>query len=154
MPALKRLSAAVIAAAITVFATGGAMAQQSGRHSLGGFLGLTDRNDTDVTFGLEYEYAYDALWSFGGIMEYTPDAYGPNEATLLLATGNFHPSPRLKLTGGIGAEFNDFNDRFRLRAGIGFDAIEGPFTVTPRAAVDFGEGDENIVLGATVSHRF
>jgi hypothetical protein len=46
-------------------------------------------------------------------------------------------------------EFNDFDDDVRLRAGVGYDVIRGPVTLTPRLAVDFGNGREYLVLGAS-----
>jgi hypothetical protein len=132
-----------------------ALAQSAGGgHVLGAFVGVTDRSDADFTIGAEYEYLFTSQLSLGGIVEYTPDAYGPSSATVTLATVNLRPIPRLKFTGGAGVEFNDFNDRFRARVGAGYDVIDGPVNVTPRVAVDFGDGDESLVFGATVSRRF
>ena len=127
---------------------------QTGQHQLGAFVGLTDRSGADFTVGAEYEYLMDSRFSIGGIVEYTPDAYGTSSATVIPATANLRPAPRLKLTGGAGVEFNAFNDRFRARVGVGYDLIDGPITLTPRVAVDFGDGDESVVFGAVVSRRF
>jgi len=133
-----------------------ALGQSAGQQTIGGFLGLTDRNDADFTVGAEYEYHLDSMFSVGGILEYTPDAIGSSDATVLMATGNFRPQtvPRLKLTGGVGAEFRRFDDNIRFRIGAGYDVIAAPVTITPRVAIDFGGGDENVILGATFSQGF
>jgi len=137
------------------FAPGAAMAQDpQGDHSLGAFIGFTDRHDTDITVGAEYEYRPDRQLSFGALVELTPDAYGNSSATVAMGTVNFRLQPRLKLTGGIGYEFNDFDDSLRFRIGAGYDAIQGPFTVTPRVSVDFGDNREHVVFGVTGSMRF
>lgn len=149
------LRLACILAPVLLFANAPqALAQSAGQHMFGIFLGATDRDDFDVTLGAEYEYLFTEQWTIGGLVEYTPDAYGNSSATLVMATANLRAIPRLKITGGAGVEFNTFDDRFRARIGAGYDVIEGPFNVTPRIAVDFGKGDENVVVGATVSRRF
>lgn len=131
-----------------------ALAQSASPHQLGVFLGATDRDDFDVTLGAEYEYLFTEQWSIGGLVEYTPDAFGSSSATLVMATANLRVIPRLKITGGAGVELNTFNDRFRARVGAGYDVIDGPVTLTPRIALDFGDGDESIVIGAALSRRF
>lgn len=132
--------------------------QSGGCCILGVFTGLTDRDDIDFTSGLELEYSLSSPWSVGGILEHTPNGLRGENVTLLLGTVHYRPviMPSLKLTGGAGIEFNDFGDDIRLRAGIGYDLIQGDrFTITPRLAVDIEGGDsENIVLGATLLYRF
>lgn len=130
---------------------------QSG-YRLGGFVGFTDRRDSDFTFGAEFEFPARDRWSYGALVEHTPNVFRNGDATVLLATANFRPNPsgRLRLTGGAGVEFKDYaDDDLRFRIGTGYDlVIEGNLTVTPRIAFDFGEGDENLVFGATFSQRF
>lgn len=146
-------AAGFLAPVLTLVFAPAALAQ-SGQHQIGAFVGLTDRNGADFTVGAEYEYLMNRHFSLGGLVEYTPDAYGTSSATVVLATANLRLIPRLKVTGGAGVEFNTFNDRFRARAGVGYDLIDGPVTLTPRVSIDFGEGDENVVFGATLSRRF
>jgi hypothetical protein len=121
-------------------------------HHLGAYIGFTERNDADFTFGAEYAYRLHEQWSFGAIVEHTPNYLFSRDATLLLGTVNFRTPavPRLKLTGGAGVEFKDIggND-LRFRAGVGYDLISDLVTVTPRIGVDFGQGSENMVLGVT-----
>lgn len=121
-------------------------------HHLGAYIGFTERNDADFSFGAEYAYRLHEQWSFGAIVEHTPNYFFSRDATLLLGTANFRTpaAPRLKLTGGAGVEFKDIggND-LRFRVGAGYDLVSDLITVTPRVAVDFGQGGENIVLGVT-----
>lgn len=137
-------------------ATGPALAQSAGQQSIGGFLGVTDRTSADFTIGAEYEYHLDSTWSVGGLLEYTPDAFGSSDATVVMGTANyrFADLPRLKLTGGVGMEFRPVDDDFRFRIGAGYDVITEPVTVTPRIALDFGGGANNVILGGTFSRRF
>ena len=137
--------------------SGSAMAQGAGNHMIGGYLGFTDRNDADFTFGAEYEYQIRSQWSVGATLEYTPDVVLGRDFTLVLGTANFRPSsiPRLKLIGGLGVEFREAaGDDVRARIGAGYDVYQGGFTVTPRLGLDFGDGGENVVLGVTLSARF
>lgn len=135
-----------------------AQGSQSESYSLGGYIGMTDRHDVDATFGVEFEYRPLGQWSYGAIIEHTPDVVRSQDATLLLGTANFRPSshPRLKLTGGAGVEFKDYDsDDVRFRAGAGYDLIiEGQLTITPRIAFDFGESRNSVVLGASANYRF
>lgn len=131
--------------------------EAAGTGSLGVFAGFTDVDggDTQPTIGGEYEYRLQGQWSVGGILEHTSDAYFASDATLAMGAVHYRPegTPRLKLTGGAGVEFNDFGDDVRLRAGVGYDLIEGPVTLTPRLSLDFGNSRENLVLGATAYFR-
>lgn len=143
---------------LSLFLSGPAFGQGNSRHSAGGFLGFTDRNEADFTFGGEYEYRPREPWSFGAIVEHTPDVVFARDFTLVLATAHYRPASiqRLKLTGGAGIEFKDVGgDDFRFRLGAGYDVfMNGPLTITPRIAVDFGDGDENIVFGVSVLYGF
>lgn len=149
----------VIAMALSLLWSGLAFGQGGTTpHSLGGYLGFTDRDDADFTFGGEYEYRMDRQFSAGAIVEHTPDVVFGQDFTLAMGTMHYRPSglQRLKLTGGAGVEFKDIGgDDLKVRLGAGYDIfVEGPVSVTPRIAVDFGEGDENLSLGVTTSYHF
>ena len=142
---------------IFLFWTGTALAQGTRSHMIGGYLGFTDRDDADFTFGAEYEYQMRSQWSIGALIEYTPDVVLGRDFTLVLGTANFRPSTmdRLKITGGLGVEFRETaGDDLRARIGVGYDVYRGGLTVTPRLGIDFGDGGENVVLGVTLSSRF
>ena len=143
--------------ALSLIWSGAASGQGSSPHTVGGFVGFTDRTDADFTVGVEYEYDMQAPWSVGAILEYTPNAFFGRDFAVLLGTGNYRlPSmPQLKLTGGAGIEFRDGGgDDVRFRLGAGYDVLEGTVTVTPRFALDFGDGPDSIVLGISFLHNF
>lgn len=135
--------------------SGSASGAAPGTSSVGVFAGFTDVDalggGSEPTIGGEYDYQLEGPWSVGGILEHTSDAFFASDATLALGVLNYRveSQPRLKITGGAGMEFNDFGDDVRLRAGVGYDFIQGPVTLTPRLSVDFGNGREHLVLGAT-----
>jgi len=146
-----------MAGIVAAIASGPAAAQGSGPHSLGAFVGLTDRDDADITIGAESEYQLDPLWAVGAVVEYTRDAFRDEDATVVMGTVNFYPVDRFRLIGGLGVEFTDFDDEIRVRLGAGYDvftaATEG-FRLTPRLSVDFGDRDESVVFGATLAFPF
>jgi hypothetical protein len=123
------------------------------RHTVGGFLGFTSRHDTDFTFGGEYEYRLQTPWAVGAIVEHTSNVRFGRDYTLVLATAHYRPPSMslLKLTGGAGVEFRESTgDKLRLRFGAGYDVFkEGSITVTPRVAVDFGQGSASVVFGVS-----
>lgn len=153
VPALLALS---LACAAPVAAQGTA----SRPDAVGGFIGFTDRYNTDFTFGAEYEHQLQQArpWSVGGLVEFTPDVRFGNDDTVALATAHYRPASlsRLKLTGGAGIEFREnAGDHARFRLGAGYDIFrENRLTITPRVAVDFGEGDENVVFGVSGYYDF
>lgn len=155
-----RILPAVLAGCLGLAGSAVTQAQgtQAETYSVGGFLGATDRDDADLTYGAEFEYRPGGQWGYGAIVEHTPDVVRNRDATVLLGTAHFRPGrhPRLKLTGGAGVEFRDYaGDNVRFRAGAGYDLIiEGQLTITPRMAFDFGEGSNSVVLGATAKYRF
>ncbi len=143
---------------LALFKSVTAYSQGGSPHNAGVFIGFTDRNDVDFTFGGEYEYRPQAPWSFGATIEHTPDVVFGHDFTLVLATAHYRPPSmeRFKLTGGAGIEFKDVGgDDIRFRLGAGYDVfMNGPLTVTPRVAVDFGGGDESFVFGVTAMYGF
>lgn len=127
-------------------------------NSMGVFAGFTDHDggSTSPTLGLELDHTLAGPWSVGGVLEYTSSGYRDRNSTLVLGTLNYRPPemPRFKLIGGAGYEFNRFGDDVRLRAGFGYDVVQGPITLTPRLSLDFGNGREDLVLGATAYFGF
>ena len=156
----KKTLTLLILTVLTLLLPGVVTAQTAGGsgNTFGVFAGVTDfdRGGTNPTLGLELDHDLDGPWSVGGVAEYSSSGYRGSNSTLLLGTLNYRPpeTPRLKLTGGTGVEFNRYGDDIRLRLGIGYDVVTGPVTLTPRFAFDFGNSRENLVLGATAYFRF
>lgn len=154
------LAAAILALSFSASAFGQQTPGQSavGQNSFGVFAGFTDfdQGSTNPTLGLELDHKLEGAWSAGGVAEHTSRGHRGERSTLVLGTLNYRPptTQRLKLTGGAGYEFNRFGDDIRLRVGAGYDVVQGPVILTPRIALDFGNGRENLVLGATAYFRF
>lgn len=133
-------------------------APQASRDTFGGFVGFTDRRDADFSFGLRYEHDMYGPWSAGALVEHTPNYFRNDDATLLLGTAHYRPAfnQRLKFTGGAGVEFKDVEgDDVMFRTGVAYDVfLEGPLTLAPNIAFNFGENEESVTLGATLSFRF
>lgn len=131
---------------------------QAGRDTIGGFVGFTDRRDADFSFGARWEHDLAGPWSAGALVEHTPDYFRNDDATLLLGTANYRPAfnQRLKFTGGAGVEFKDIEgDDVVFRTGVAYDVfVEGPLTLAPNIAFNFGENEESVTLGATLAFRF
>lgn len=75
-------------------------------------------------------------------------------AAAILAFGCSTAAFGQQTTGQTAPGQNSFGDDIRLRIGAGYDVVQGPVTLTPRIALDFGNGRENLVLGATAYFRF
>jgi hypothetical protein len=131
---------------------------QASQFSAGAYLGFTDDEDTEFTYGAELEFRNNDPWSAGVIIEKTENMYFNNDLTVLMGTANYRPFPdrRLKLTGGLGVAFNEgADDDTVLRAGVGYDLfLELPIVVTPRVALDFFEGDERLIYDVTAFYNF
>ena len=139
--------------------TAGASFGSSGsRTRFGAFAGFTDRRNAEFSFGMQMEHALDRNWSAGATVEHTPDEWRGNDATFVFGLMNFRPDsmPRLKLTGGAGIEFNEiFDDAVMFRTGVGYDLfLEGPLSLTPMLAFNFGEGNNSMTLGANLNFNF
>lgn len=162
MQALKNHPIVVPAVFLLSFIWAGLAFAQGGtgyRNSLGGFLGFTNRYDTDLSFGAEYEHQLQQRpWSVGVIFEYTPDVVLGRDYSVVLGTVHYRPvsMPLLKLTGGAGIEFRDgASNHARIRLGAGYDIYkEGRITITPRIAVDLGQGETSVIFGVSALYGF
>lgn len=137
---------------------GGAGTGNARQHTLGGFIGFTDRRDADFTLGVRYEHNLSGPWSAGALVEHTPNYFRGDDATLLMGTANYRPlfNQRLKFTGGAGVDFKDTEgDDVVFRTGVAYDVfLEGPLTLAPNIAFNFGENEESVTLGATLMFNF
>jgi len=156
-----KTTAALAASALALSLSATAYAQPPAgpaQPSFGIFAGFTDydRGGTNPTLGLELERNMEGPWSVGGVLEHSSSGFRNQRSTLTMATLNYRPpaTDRLKFIGGAGYEFNRFGDDVRLRVGVGYDLVQGPMTLTPRIAFDFGNSREDLVLGATAFFRF
>jgi len=126
-------------------------------HVVGAFLGATDTDGSDFTFGVEYEYRFSKMFGVGVVAEHTPAAHHDDGITVGLAALHFHPAGGLRLTGGIGKEWvgGDHSHSTTLyRLGAAYDFELGKFAVAPTVNVDFVDGHEAVVYGLVISRHF
>lgn len=127
-------------------------------HALGVFLGATDPEEesADFSFGGEYELRINQYIGVGGIVERTPQGHEGDGVTVALGAVHIHPVGALRITGGIGSEMVDDHDSetlYRLGAAYDFE-LPNSFAIAPTVNVDFVDGKETLVFGATLSRHF
>jgi len=123
-------------------------------HAVGGFIGVTGsgRRDNGLTLALSYEHRFNQSFGLGGEVE---RVFGDLDfwlATLLTA---YHVG-EWKLFAGPGFEKLDGGDtEFLLRIG-GEYAIEisDSWEMSPTVALDFVDGDQEIIVGLAFGYGF
>lgn len=126
-------------------------------HIVGVFIGATDADTTEFTFGAEYELKFSKMFGIGGVVEHVPKAHHGDGTTVALAALHFHPAGGLRLTAGIGEEWvhgahPTSHGLWRLGAAYDFE-VQG-FGVAPTINVDFVNHQEVVVFGVALSKHF
>ncbi|WJG09908.1 hypothetical protein [Aliiglaciecola sp. LCG003] len=154
MISLKKLLSTTL---LTCFAFGVAAAGDE-QHFPGVFIGMTNaENETELTYGFEYEYKFNTNWGAGAVYEKTKDAHHGDGITVSLASLYYHPTQNVRLGMGVGREklggdHPHSEDLYRLSASYDFHL--GDFGVAPTVAVDFIDGEEAYVLGVAFIKPF
>lgn len=146
------LAAAALAAAVPAPALA---AGELPATNIGVFLGITDAQTTEFTFGVEAEYHFAKHFGVGAVLETTPEGHGGYGVTMALAMAHLHPGYKLRLSGGIGAEFvkGKTYEVFRLAAAYEHFMAKY-YLLAPTVAVDFVNGQENLVVGLVFGRSF
>ena len=123
--------------------------------NIGVFLGMTDAKTTEFTFGVEAEYHFANHFGVGAVLETTPEGHGGYGVTMALAMAHLHPGLNLRLSGGVGAEFvkGKTYEVFRLAAAYEH-FMRKYYLLAPTVAVDFVNGEENLVVGLVFGRSF
>jgi hypothetical protein len=111
--------------------------------------GIREEGEDAFTVGLDYEYRFSQLFGVGGLVEY---AGGELETTSAMAGLFIHPIGGLKLFLAPGVEHEGDENEFLFRAGVHYNFLFGNFVVTPVLAVDFVDGEENLVYGVSFGY--
>ncbi|MGJ8682049.1 hypothetical protein [Paraglaciecola sp.] len=127
------------------------------KHFPGIFVGMTHADETEFTYGIEYEYKFNSSWGVGAVYEKTKDAHHGDGVTVKLASLYFHPSKNVRLGAGFGEEeigghHPHTEDLYRVSASYDFHV--GDFGVAPTVAVDFIDGEKAYVLGVAFIKPF
>ena len=128
-------------------------------HHLSLVLGGTHINaadETEFTFGVDYEYRINTLIGVGAVVEH---AVGDIDATTLLAVADIHLWRGLALQIGPGVEFVDEGEETetfaigRIGALYEIEFGEG-FTISPQLHYDISSGEDAIVFGLAFGRTF
>lgn len=148
-------------------------------HVVGGFLGITDTDETSETsYGVEYEYRFDQHWGLGAVYEITPELHEAHHApehgelhhissgnanekadvTVYLISGYYHIGA-LRLGLGFGQEEVDGvsgeKDLFRISAAYDFHVTDN-VGIAPTLSIDTINDDQVYVYvyGVTLNWMF
>lgn len=147
---IKTLHCAMFAC-MTVLTSANINAEDVKHHYPGIFIGVTDSdNETEFTFGLEYEYRFDKHWGVGATYEEINEAHHGDGVTVKLASLFYHPDNHWRFGLGrgkekIGGAHPHSEDLTRVSACYDFHV--GRFGIAPTFAVDFIDDREAYVLG-------
>jgi hypothetical protein len=123
------------------------------RHHMGLLLGNTQEgHENGFTIGADYEYRLTKLVGLGGVAEYIG---GDFDSFVLSGLFFIHPYRGLRFVLGPGFENRDSDNKFFLRAGVGYRFHVGDaWTIAPELNVDFFERDEALVYGVSIGRGF
>ncbi len=128
------------------------------RHFVGGFLGATTMgNETNFSYGFEYEYKLSKRWGAGVVFEKTNDAHHGDGVDVTLAAGYLHPWQELRFGVGFGQEKlagDHGHTEDLIRLSVSYDFHLAGFGVAPTMAVDFIDGDTAKVIGVAFIKSF
>ena len=145
-------TAFLLSACSSVLAAGGA------KHLPGIFIGATHAQDeSEFTYGIEYEYKLSDQLGLGALYEKTPDAHYEDGVSIKLAQLFYHPNQNIRLGIGIGKEKIHGSHSYTkdlYRTGVSYEIFVGDFVVAPTVAVDFIDGEKAYVLGVAFIRPF
>lgn len=146
-------------AALATLGSAASLAAEGKHHIPGLFLGATHvESETDFTWGIEYEYKFDANWGVGVVYEETPDGHDGDGVNVKVANLFYHPSSNWRFGIGYGEEKIEgkkpkTKDLYRLVGSYDFHV--GDFGIAPTIAIDFIEGaDDAWVFGVAIVRPF
>lgn len=154
---MKSVKLAVLLSISTAI-TAPAWAAGDVKHIPGIFLGMTDLDDeTEFTFGFEYEYKINSDWGVGAVFERTNEGHHGDGVAVWVASAFYHPTKNVRLGAGIGEErvggaHPHTEDLYRLSASYDFHV--GDYGIAPTVAIDFIDDKEAYVFGVAFTRPF
>ena len=124
------------------------------KHALGLFVGITQEHGESLeTFGIEYAYRINRLWSVGGVIE---RADREKDSTLGIAFVHFWPWKGLFLGGGVGRKDPADERENTIRATVGYEWEFGKgWLINAQANLDFiKDHDREEVYGIVFGKQF
>lgn len=153
-----KITLSFLTSALLLSSCGAALAASGAHHAPGIFAGFTNAKDeTEFTYGFEYEYKFNRHWGLGAVYEKTNDAHHGDGVTVKLGSLYYHPNADVRLGLGFGEEKIGGAHPFKedlYRVSASYDFHLGDFALAPTIAVDFVDGDEAYVLGVALLRPF
>lgn len=147
------LGMAIAAATTTVCAS-----SDEHQHFAGVFVGGTSIDDeTDFSYGLEYEYKFSKLWGAGVVFEKTDNAHHGDGIEVMLASAYIHPWKELRVGAGFGQEKVGGSHSHRedlVRISVSYDFHVASIGIAPTIAADFVDGETATVFGVAFIKSF
>lgn len=138
--------------------TSPATAQEAGRetrHHLSAVIGGTHiphEDETAFTLGIDYEYRLNQTLGLGFVAE---RAFGPVDATTMLAVADIHLGGGFAIQTGPGVEFVNDESFFVARLGALYELELGDdVTIAPQLHYDFSGHDDAIVFAIGIGRAF
>jgi len=158
---MKKTASAILL--LSVMCAAPAMAaSKSNHHVVGVFLGASNiQDETDFSYGVEYEYKFNDTWGIGPVFERTADADHGRGVNVSLLSLYAHVTPSVRLGLGFGEErigaddshHSHKEDLIRVSAAYDFH-FDGGFGIAPTIAVDFVDGEQAEVFGIAFTKSF
>lgn len=145
-------------AALLLMSSNVTWAAGDAHHIPGIFVGVTNAEDeTELTYGFEYEFKFNHHWGLGAVYEKTTEAHHDDGVTVKLASLYYHPHANVRLGLGFGKEKiggGHPHSENLSRVSASYDFHLGDFGVAPTIAVDFVDGDQAYVFGLAFVRPF
>lgn len=155
---MKKISTLIIPFLLLAY-SGITYSAEGKAHYPGIFLGATDTSDeTEFTYGIEYEYKWNKSWGAGFVYERLDDAKKGDGIEIFLASAFYHPNKNWRLGLGFGREEiggKKPKDKDIFRVSAAYEIYVQDFVVAPTVAVDFIQGgSEAYVAGVAFIYPF
>lgn len=156
---MKKTTSALILLSMMSAAPAVMAEASSNKHVVGLFLGASNIDDeTDFSYGLEYEYKFNNTWGVGPVIEKTNDAHHGDGVTVKLLSVYAHVTSSVRLGLGYGKEeiggaHPHSEDLIRASAAYDFH-FDGGFGIAPTVAIDFVDGEQAEIFGIAFTKSF
>jgi hypothetical protein len=129
---------------------------QGVEHTIAVFLGVSDGEEAEFTFGGEYELRPLELFGFGVVVEHAPGGHDGDGVTVVLGSAFLHPWLGSRLGFGLGSERVSGGDggEFLVRTSAGYEVKAGSTSITPSLSLDFVDDTEAVVVGVAFGLTF
>src|SRR5262245_6774266 len=125
-------------------------AQAGPKRHIKGYVGFRTDGSTDFVLGAEFSRRQGAKLSLAGFTEFT---FADDLMFALGATLQWHTRGRLYFETGPGFEFDGGSDFF-WRVGAGYELAPVGLTITPKAYLDFINGDTVLGYGVSLGRKY